>query len=394
MNRSCFICESNNLEIIQSSIWPLPGVGEKNIGFSICKRCGAVSQSPTAAKTEMDKYYESIAVYTNPGRQGEPTINKKNDVNEQIKFITRGLGKLPSTVMQIGSSDGFTLSRFKEHGCSEVIGIEPCISAAKLAKEKYGITCIASTIENIKTEKNFELILLTHVMEHLYTPADTLNKCYKMQPENGAVYVEVPLMSNLIDACPGFFSFEHINYYTRENLLFSLRKANYKPISIIEHMESNACPIIGVLAKKQTTDTPFNLESEYHTNKHIAESYLNSDKKYWQSILDKAREELSSCKRLFIWGAGGHTSQLISNTSINDDFNICGLIDSSSSKWGVIQGRWTCQSPKDVYWRKGDGIILSTYASETELYNSLEWARELGVITIKLHNVKSSKSIV
>ena len=46
-------------------------------------------------------------------------------VDEQIKFITRGIGYLPKKVFQVGSSDGYTLNTFREKGSDDVFGIEP-----------------------------------------------------------------------------------------------------------------------------------------------------------------------------------------------------------------------------------------------------------------------------
>ena len=55
---------------------------------------------------------------------------------------------VPKKILQIGSSDGYTLSVFKKNGAQMVSGIEPTVSSCEFAKEKYQIDCVNSSIEN------------------------------------------------------------------------------------------------------------------------------------------------------------------------------------------------------------------------------------------------------
>lgn len=178
MIRNCFLCGSE-VENIYTSNWSLPGLAPTEIGFSICPDCGSVCQSPTVRFEEMMTFYNSIAVYTNPGRKELPTPSKTHDVDEQIQFITRGIGKLPTSALQIGSSDGYTLSRFKAAGVEQVLGIEPGKASVEIAKRLYDINSINTSAEDFETTESYELILMTHVLEHLYTPQAVLKNAMK-----------------------------------------------------------------------------------------------------------------------------------------------------------------------------------------------------------------------
>lgn len=393
MIRKCFLCNSE-VEIIISNQWHLPGLSKAQIGFSACPNCGSICQSPTVTFDEMMKYYQTMAVYTNPGREGTPTDTKVRDLDEQICFIKRGIGTLPENVLQIGSSDGYTLSRFKEMGVTRVLGIEPGEASVDMASRLYGIECINSSAESFETKESFDLILLTHVLEHLYTPQDILSKCRKIQDmdKEAFIYVEVPLMANVESLCPGFFSFEHINYYTRENLTYSLYEAGYSPVSLVEHYNSNLSPIIGILASTKKQNHINFSSNEYEKNKLIVRAYKDKEIHYWQKCLDTITEQLNSPGRIYLWGAGVHTSQLLENTDLLDKHHIDGLLDTSSLKWGVRQGDWVCANPTSINWINGDKIIISSYASEQEIYDALIGLRGLGVETLRLHNIEDSKS--
>ncbi|NRD74819.1 methyltransferase domain-containing protein [Shewanella sp. VB17] len=387
MIRKCFLCEEST-EKVFSTTWVLPGLLPTEIGFSICPKCGSVCQSPSVDFDDMMAFYSSIAVYTNPGRQELPSTAKIRDLDEQIQFIKRGIGNLPNSVLQIGSSDGYTLSRFRDAGIARVLGVEPGAASVSLAKRLYQVNCIHGSAETFETNENFELILMTHVLEHLYNPQTTLSKCYRMQQKvtEGFIYIEVPLMAKASSLCPGFFSFEHINYYTRDNLLKSLTDVGYSPVSVLEHFNSNLSPVIGILASTKVQHHYSEYQSCYVDNKQILLEYRQKEISYWQGCLDALLPNLSKSQRVFLWGAGIHTSQLVTNTNLLEIVKINGLTDTSPLKWGINQGDWLCQSPKDINWKIGDYVIISSYASEKEIFIALSWLRDIGVVTLCLHN--------
>lgn len=391
MIRNCFLCEAE-IEKIYSTTWVLPGLAPTEIGFSVCPKCGSACQSPTVNFDSMMAFYNSIAVYTNPGRQELPSPTKIRDLDEQIQFIKRGIGQLPSSTLQIGSSDGYTLSRFKSAGVEKVLGVEPGTASVELAKRLYGIECINTSAEEFETNESFELILLTHVLEHLYSPQKVLEKCLNIQSEldEGFIYIEVPLMAKVSSLCPGFFSFEHINYYTRENLLKSLIDIGYWPVSAIEHYNSNLSPLIGILASTKKQQHFSEYQNEYSTNKQLIQDYRLKEVDYWQSCLDSIASKISG--NIYLWGAGIHTCQLIANTNLIEQFSISGLTDTSALKWGLQQGDWICTPPDDINWQPDDSVIISSYASEKEIFDALEWLRLKGVKTLRLHNIDDSKA--
>lgn len=393
MRRNCFLCQSKT-EVVFSTTWVLPGLEPREIGFSVCPECGSVCQSPSVSFDEMMTFYSSMAVYTNPGRQEKPTEAKIRDLDEQIRFIRRGIGFLPNSALQIGSSDGYTLSRFREAGISRVLGVEPGTASVELAKRLYQIDCIHGSAEDFDTDEQFELIILTHVLEHLYRPQDTLKKCHNLQQNmaEGFIYVEVPLMAKPASLCPGFFSFEHINYYTRDNLVRSLSEAGYSVVSLVEHYNSNLSPIIGVLASTKAQDHCDDAQPNICRNRAILSDYRAKEVAYWQGCLNAILPALKQSKRIFLWGAGIHTCQIVANTNLIDECVITGLTDTSKLKWGLRQGEWICQAPDTIDWQDGDCVLISSYASEKEIFDAIKWLRDKGILTLRLHNVDDTRT--
>lgn len=391
MIRACFLC-GDTVDPIFATTWALPGLAPAEIGFSVCSSCGSVCQSPGVPFADMMAYYSTMAVYTNPGRQALPTEAKVRDLDEQIQFIKRGIGHLPPSILQIGCSDGYSLSRFRAAGIPRVVGVEPGTASVALARQLYDIDCIHGTAEDFVTTETFGLILLTHVLEHLYEPQAVLAHCRQLHPPGteGFIYVEVPLMAQPDSLCPGFFSFEHINYYTRENLLESLLRVGYAPVSVVEHFNSNLSPAIGVLASTRAQNHYRVQRVAPAQNRQIVADYRRKELDYWQACLNRLLPHLQG--NIYLWGAGIHTSQLVANTDLLSRCTVAGLTDTSPLKWAIRQGDWVCQAPDSIAWQAGDTVIISSYASEKEIYDALAWLRDKGVQTLRLHNVDDTRA--
>ena len=104
-----------------------------------------------------------------------------------------------------------------------------------------------------------------------------------------------------------------------------------------------------------------------------------------QSIEKRLRKRLNKESNVYIWGAGIHTSQFLANTDLRKWLLIEYLIDSSPTKWGKKIGDLECLPPESCDFKKGDSIIISSYASEEEIYDSLAEYRNKGVIVERLH---------
>jgi len=357
MERKCFLCDKGIKTIIIQT-WDLPGLPSQEVGFSICPKCGLILQSPSPDRTTMNEYYAETATYINPGRDGKPTLNKEKDVERQIEIVRDVLGEIPNSVFQVGCSDGFTLSRFRKAGILHVEGIDPSFASHKLSQKLYGINTLVGTFEEFTPTRQYDLLILTHVLEHLYDPVEVMNKCSIMQENDSWVLIEVPLFERIDTFPPGLLTIEHLNYFSESTLLRLLHLTGYVPFLIEKQFYNNLYPVITVIARKK--------KSKYKTEL-------------------KVKKQLKEGTPVYVWGAGIHTSQLFAFTDLKKYLSIKGLIDSSVTKQGKKFGDLKCYSLDSIDLKAGTTIIISSYASEDEIYESLEKYREKGVIIIRLY---------
>ncbi len=383
MKRKCFLCNVNTKTIIADK-WDLPGLDSCEIGFSICPECGLIIQSPSIDIDNMNKYYTDIATYINPGRKGKPSLNKIKDVKRLIRTLIDIIGELPRSAFQVGCSDGYTLYAFQQAGVFLTEGIDPGLKSHKVAKHLYNIETVIGTFEDFVPSNKYELIILTHILEHIYNPLAAMKKCSSMQKDGDWGLIEVPLFERTDKFPPGLLTFEHVNYFSESTLCRLLHFAGYVPHVIQKSFYNNEYPVITIIARKGDSQK-IELSSDYNRAYNVLTSYSEREKTNWKRIELKLKQKIEYGTAVYIWGAGIHTSQLLANTDLKSYLQIQGLLDSSPTKWGINLGSMTCYSLDNVSFKKGDVILISSYASEQEIYDSLEEYCEKGINIIRIY---------
>lgn len=152
-----------------------------------CADCGYVFDSPRPTREEIAEYYSRPSKYDGWLVAG----------NERQRLWQRRLKKLlrlgvGGELLDIGTGIGQFLAVARPH-FSEVVGTEVSSSAARLAKEKYGLSVINDEVERIDFgERQFDTITLFHVLEHVHDPLAVIRKCHSILRTNGVILIAVP----------------------------------------------------------------------------------------------------------------------------------------------------------------------------------------------------------
>jgi SAM-dependent methyltransferase len=386
MPRNCIVCNSDNLEIVFLESLVVLGLGHLKIGISVCKKCGCVFQNPLVPQNIMNKYYAEYSNYTNAGNKYHPSSEKLKGIKNQVKFCLDNLSEIPKNekkLFQVGCSDGTTLSIFKQNGWS-VTGIDPSPVCSQLALKNYNIDTFTGFFENFKIEKKFVLFVLTHVLEHLYFPRDTLQKIYDNILDDGYLFIEIPCLENEEQFPNSYFSFEHLQHFSEKLIIDLLNDVGFEILSTRHFFHEY--PIISLLCKKTINKKKLILDSsEFKKNHSIVLRHIDKEKQTWKKIYSNLNLKLNSNNRIFVWGAGIHTSKLNFYTQLFDHFTISGIIDSDPQKHGLNFLNVNVLDPKKIDFTIGDQIIISSVASENEIYESIIHLKDNGVIILKLY---------
>lgn len=180
-------------------------------GTQICQSCGLVSLQRRISSESLDMYYDEIywgLIFGDSRAEGELSTHGEEYGNQLFNYIKNQLPTHMSkfNILEIGSGTGEKLISIK-NGLSTK-GIEANLyaldfssRAVDICKQK-GINALMGGFDNISLfgeEKQFDIIILSHVVEHLVSPQNEIKKIIPYINKNTIIYIEVPGISSIKD---------------------------------------------------------------------------------------------------------------------------------------------------------------------------------------------------
>ncbi len=389
-NRPCPLCQSHDGYSISNETWDILALGPIKIGFRLCSGCGLVLQDPAVPRERMLDHYAAFSNYTNPGRKGRSSPQKERNVARQIAFL-EGQDLKVGRAFQVGCSDGYTLSEFARRGW-QVDGIDPSASAGQIAHTQYGIKTRLGDFESAESLEAFDLFIATHVLEHVYDPIPFLEKIAQHLTTSGRLLLEVPCLVEPELWPNGYFSFEHVQYFSPKTLEACLTRAGFEILDSAIHTARLPYPVLCIVAKRHASaPRPEFDSSEYPAALRLVEQFMEREKRTgWQRIQDEILPRLDRYQAICIWGAGIHTSQLLARTNLSDRA-LRFIVDSDRQKVGRRMAGLDVHDPSRIEEEGIDAVLISTLGSESAVYESTKRLRERGIDVIRLYGDADSE---
>ena len=255
VNRCCILCKNNEFEKIAK-------IDRYGIQYftGICKKCGLTQQykypNNEFINTFYEKYYNSLyAFFKNPEErfisQFNSAIYKFNILKNFVNFDS------PKNVLEIGCGAGGILSFFQSMKC-DVTGVDYENDHLEFARKKNIKTF--SNYKNIK--QKFDIVILSHVLEHLVDPDEILNICKKFIKKDGLIYIEVPSIESIPKHydynLSNFLHIAHVTHFTKNTFINFMNLKGFE----IKYIDNNIHAVI----------------NHGDTNKKIINNYSNTKK--------------------------------------------------------------------------------------------------------------------
>lgn len=208
---SCEICGKNDWKVLgqrtyresdAGSDWPygqkrfkvlfdkwFPGRKSVTLTSTLCGHCGFIIYLPRPQVKDIDTKYRYLEELGQDDGGAVPydapvEIYRSNQI---LRYVSRNIRLSDvNTILDYGGGDGRLMQAFRDLNkqCFLVDYNRNCIP---------GVTKLSDTIDDLDQSERFDLIVCSHVMEHVSQPLQVLKKLTSHLSENGNIFIEVPM---------------------------------------------------------------------------------------------------------------------------------------------------------------------------------------------------------
>ena len=117
-------------------------------------------------------------------------------------------------------------------------GIDISKSASDYANKMFGIDVEVADINDYKENKKYDLVTITHVLEHVYNPVKALKKANQLLEKDGKLILIVPNIESIgfkifKNKWLHFYPGRHLYYYSPQTITKLLEKSGFSVLNII-----------------------------------------------------------------------------------------------------------------------------------------------------------------
>lgn len=245
----CPNCKSKDFQILLSTrdqLNNLPGVFQ----LVKCKKCDLVFQNPRVCEEDIHLYYPETMGYYKPVKsKSEKNRYKLILKNFLLKYSKRfrrlrlypDFNNDPSNLnkfklLEIGCSHGARLKELADIGWSNIMGIEMDQKSFEYAMNVRKLNIINTRIEDFDLgSEEYDVIIMSMVLEHLYHPFKSLIKITKGLKPGGQLLFSIPYFKGIEYKLFGKYSYglqlpTHITFFNKKILKDYLTSLGFRKI--------------------------------------------------------------------------------------------------------------------------------------------------------------------
>lgn len=359
--RSCPLCSSTEavwlkqVSVLQPSTSPLPD----QYDLVACLACDFVYADTAASQACYDRYYAGLAKYASAHASGSgESGTDRLRLKQTAARLSQWLPDRHAPWLDIGCGRGGLLEAMAEQGFTQGQGLDPDIHCSMSAVDR-GIRIHTGTlgqVAKIFAGQRFELVVLSHVLEHLLD-MNLLAAVTGLLSDSGHIYIEVPDAGRYgaFERTPFYYlDSEHINHFGVHSLGRLIRTLGLT----VRHAAITDLPLPDGINYPALT-----LVAGHHGFCSLPDAGLVvSMRRYLE---DSAREstltvtpQLPRSAEILVWGAGSMSQRLLGAGGLAD-YRILGFLDNDRNKQGRTLGGLQIMAPDEGLARyRGLPIVL------------------------------------
>lgn len=192
--RRCALC-SGRADLLYSGCQDQEYFIAGSSEFFCCSGCGFVFLQPLPQPEQLPTLYPSN--YQNYDPPANPISRFLwNRYHERHSAICRRYLPKNGALLEIGSAGGDLLERLRGQGIHNVQGVELSRDGYERAAAK-GLRVFHGSVDDFHTSERFDVIFMSHVIEHVLDPVRTVAKIASLLKGDGVLYIETPNVGSL-----------------------------------------------------------------------------------------------------------------------------------------------------------------------------------------------------
>lgn len=187
----CPNCYNNNIKYFNSYRYKYT-----KINISSCDNCNYIFQNPRLNDLDLNTFYKLVYRPFKSKKSYSKMFQREKRRGEYIyKYISSFIKKEKKiNILEYGCGSGGIIDTLRNKFNCDVTGLDLDIKAVEFGCQNK-LRLVADDLDSIKNNK-YDLIIASHVLEHLTRPKEMLEKLIKLLSDNGLIYIEVPGMEN------------------------------------------------------------------------------------------------------------------------------------------------------------------------------------------------------
>jgi SAM-dependent methyltransferase len=338
-----------------------------------CSDCGAVFADKLASPLDYETYYRHCSKYDSIASVSDISVVDRRRAEFGAAFAGQH-AREAGRVLDLGCGSGVLLAEFVRAGWREAKGIDPAPNAPSSALRLFGLDGVrqgtVTAVGEYFALRDFDLICMTAVLEHLTDPAEALRAIAADMRPASSLLVEVPALESFARAPlepHGEFSIEHINFFSRRALIDTAARAGLRPIAgAILDLWPFGTDSSYVLFQKGSAG------AEEPANRNLARDYIAESADALRPVLDRAARAIRAGGAV-IWGAGSHSARLVpmlEDMGLGRDIDA--VVDSNPNLHGRSFGRHEVLPPDALQSFPHSMVIVSSFRSSAAISANLK----------------------
>lgn len=254
--------------------------GEEQAGFAplevmLCPRCHLAQLSVVVDHKILYANYPYVT-------SGSKTMHAHFETI--LTQMSQRLGRLPESILEIGSNDGKFLALAKSNGVKEVHGIEPDSKLAQAAIESGVPTTIKFWPNSIHSfGVQYDVILARHVFAHVNDWRGFIDKAQEFMHDASILWIEAPWVETLLAKQQADTIYhEHLSYINIGAIEHLLVDTKLSLSEVIHYDLHGGCIALLIKSRTEQNSSAVSLSEE---------GYLNPER--WKSLEECARKNAS-----------------------------------------------------------------------------------------------------